>query len=129
MTRKSDFKRKCPLYKAFPWSDEQVSIVTEVDENGFVRKTVHFVETDCEEISKQTLNPQDTTLSSILASGVVIPPQGVAHLFDFSDIADREASALEMSDIRLNYLNEHKSELVDVLKENGLTSILNNDEN
>lgn len=129
MTRKSDLCRKVPLFGAFPWSEDQVSVVTEVEESGYVRKTVHFVKTSCEDISKQTLNPLDVNLSAILASGAVIPPQGVVHLFDLTDIADRESGALALSELRLKYLNEHKAELVDVLKENGLTSILKSDEN
>ena len=106
-----------------------MTVVSEVDDSGYLRREVHFIKKDCDEISRETLSPADVNMTKVLESGVTISPAGLVNLLDVTDIADKESQVSRSVQLRLNYLQSHKDELIDVLKEKGLTSILEKDEN
>lgn len=120
MTRKSDLNRHPVIFMSpDDFSELELSVVP--DEFG--RSSVFFDPKRMSDRSSEQLNPNEVTLQSLLASGVIIDPSRFVNSMGITDAADIEASKGRMSEEMLSYLTAHEEEIKDFVKENNIRQL------
>lgn len=99
MFRKRDLsvEHECFSPTMFEFSDPYLSVEKELQGTRIVQNGAILMKS-CDEIAKETLDPNLVTLENLIESGVTIDPSVIQHLLDNTDPSELEARASQMSE-------------------------------